>query len=105
MLRDVLRARKKIIALVLFALLAISAGFFFAAPVSAQTAEQLVELQRLINLVTELQRQLAILEGGTPTSSVTPAYGANCPALAFQTLSVGVNNQGVYEIQRFLTST
>lgn len=90
---------------VCIAVVAFSALFtatLFARPAVAQTAEQLAQLQMLMQLVASLQQQLASLQGGgVPT---TPAGIGVCPSL-YRTLSVGASGSDVSELQQFLIGT
>lgn len=102
--------RKTNIVLKAFTLVIVLAAFFSfslsARPAAAQSADQLAQLQNLLQMVAALQQQLAILEAGGNPSGIpaTPSGVGKCPAF-YRALGVGASGSDVSDLQQFLSST
>lgn len=94
----------KMFLLVIVAAILFSASVFIR-PATAQTAEQLAQLQSLLQMVALLQQQLAALEaGGNPPLTNDALYGKICPQIN-RLLGLGASGNDVSELQQFLSST
>jgi hypothetical protein len=75
-------------------------SFAFAAPVKAQSVEDLTkQINDLLSLITTLQAQLAALQGGAPVAAV-----GVCPYAWTSNLTNGSTGNDVMKLQQFLNS-